>query len=313
MLSEMLSLNGRARPDALRSPEEPKVDLDARGSAGLSCPKPDAPLRSVGRWITAILHATVLCGIAGLLLWYILHVPALLRDRTFATIVAPSLVQVRSPVDGVFIATSDLPAGTHVEKGQLLGRVDAPRLESEIRAMERQLGALRRRRLRLGAPSSSPVQLAAESHAERLIDDCVERIIALESELEWLRGVEKRLRIASPTTGRIQYGVTGSTAVRTNDPLVHVWPEGGDLLVEIEAPLDVVHEIIRDGIVEARFSTAEGIVRVQSVPIVTSIRVTAGQEESGIERGEIFGFVQCRPLSIPRAVAFPGPIGTLSR
>ncbi len=90
------------------------------GKPGHQIPKPDAPLRLLGRAAIGLTHALVLCGIVGLLVWQIIAFTSRSQDG-FATIVAAPLHEVRSPIDGVFVADKHIPNGTHVSKGQSLG------------------------------------------------------------------------------------------------------------------------------------------------------------------------------------------------
>ena len=70
------------------------------------------------------------------------------------------------------------------------------------------------------------------------------------------------------------------------------------------------HELMRENHVEARFPTAHGTVEVTSRPIPGSLRVSPPQKGAGT-RKELWGFLQCRPLTIPEPIARPGSIGTL--
>ena len=273
-------------------------------------PRPDAPLRSVGRFVTALLHAGVLLGIVSLLLWYVMQIPGLTRRQAVVSVVARSHVELRSPTEGVFVAVNDLLAGTRVKKGHVLGHVRAPQLAARIDATERRLYALRCRKLLLEKPEDELDQPRSEFDLGQERRECVEKIVAAESELDRLRRIKRDLRIVSTVSGRIQYGVSGSAAVTTNETVVHVWPEGGDLVVEVRAPLKVIHELLRENHVVAQFPTAHGVLPVTSRPIPGSLRVSALEHGTGREK-ELWGFLQCRPVSIPEPVAHPGAIGTL--
>lgn len=278
--------------------------------SGSTSPGPDAPLLSIGRVVTALLHAGVLVAIAGLLLWYVMQIPDLVGRRALVSVVASGLLEIRAPTDGVFVAAEALPAGARVEAGQVLGHVWAPRLEERIAAEERRLRELLRRKLLLERPDDELDRPEADLHLDREFRECAEKIVAARSELDRLRAVERDLRIVSPVSGRIQFGLSGSRAVAENDSLVHLWPDGGDLVIEVRAPLEVIHELVRANHVEAEFPTADGPVRVTSRPIPGSLQITARENRAG-KNQELWGLVQCHPVSIPAAVAHPGAIGTL--
>ncbi len=134
----------RANPPAAK-------DLEKKAPEVQSPPKPDASLLSAGRLVIGLVHGLILLGIAGLLLWYLLTLPALLgrKNEAVATIVAPGLTELRAPVDGVFVSAAHMPNGTRVRKGQLLGHVSSPQLESDIRTAQDKLETLHRRKLLL--------------------------------------------------------------------------------------------------------------------------------------------------------------------
>ncbi len=273
-------------------------------------PKPDAPFRSAGRLVIALTHATVLCGIVGLVLWQVISFTSRSQDA-FATIVAAPLYEVRSPVDGVFVASGHMPNGTHVSKGQLLGQIRSPQLDADIQTTGRRLDGLKQRKLLLEQRGSASPHPLARPESDREFRQCAAEIMAIEAELDRLLGLQRKLRVVSPVSGQISNGgFSGSKAVETNDTMAFVWPDDGDLLVEVRAPLKAIHRLIQANQVEAQFSTAGGQALVTAQPIAGSLRVFT-LERGAAKKQELWGILQCRPLSIPESVAYPGPIGVL--
>jgi biotin carboxyl carrier protein len=283
---------------------------EENGKPGHQSPKPDAPLRSVGRTAIRLVHAVVLCGIVGLLIWQVVAFLSRSKDA-LATIVAAPLHEVRSPVDGVFVANGHMPNGTHVRKGQVLGWIRSPQLEADIQALRRKLDTLKRRNLLLEQRASESYDPLFRTGSGRESRQVVADIAAAESELGRLLRVQRQLRVVSPVTGQISNGgFSGSKAVETNDTVAYVWPDGGDLLVEVKAPLKAIHELIQANRVEARFSTVGGQAAVTARPIAGSLRVFT-LDRGAAKKKELWGILQCQPTSIPANVAYPGPIGVL--
>jgi len=289
--------------NAPSSPESPKP---------AKSPKADAPLRRVGRVTIASAHAAVLIGIVGLLLWYLITLPSILSDRQDAvvTIVAESLYEIRAPYEGEFWASEHMPNGTPVAAGAFLGEIRCEQLDADIRAAERTLQAVQQRKLLLQRRGVELAHPLGRPQSDQEFRQCVTQIVAVESELERLRQTRQKLRICSPIGGKIHDGFSGSKAVKSNDTVAYVWPDEGALLVEVKAPLKVIHELIREGRVEASFSTAGGEVPVAAEPINGALRVITLERGAG-KKKELWGVLQCRPLSIPDSVAYPGPIGVL--
>jgi len=273
-------------------------------------PKPDAPFRSAGRLAIGLTHAVVLCGIVGLVLWQVISFASRSQDA-FATIVAAPLYEVRSSVDGVFVASEHMPNGTHVSKGQLLGQICSPQLDADIQTTGRRLDGLKRRKLLLDQRGSASHHPLSRPESDREFRQCVAEIVAIEAEFDRLLGLQRKLRVISPVSGQISNGgFSGSKAVETNDTMAYVWPDDGDLLVEVRAPLKAIHRLIQADQVESQFSSVGGQVLVTAQPIAGSLRVFT-LDRGAAKKKELWGILQCRPLSIPESVAYPGPIGVL--
>jgi len=280
------------------------------GRPGRRSPKPDAPLRSAGRTVIGLTHAVVLCGIVGLLVWQVIAFASRSKDA-FATIVAAPLHEVRSPVDGLFVAHKHMPNGTHVTKGQFLGWIRSPQLDADIQRTQRKLDVLKRRKLLLEQRGSESHHPLARPESDREFRQCAAEIVAMESDLGRLLRMKRKLRAVSPVTGQISNGgFSGSKAVKTNDTVAFVWPDNGELLVEVKAPLKAIHRLIQADHVEARFSTVGGQASVTARPIAGSLRVFT-LDRGAAKKKELWGTLQCRPISIPDSVAYPGPIGVL--
>lgn len=271
-------------------------------------PKPDAPLRSAGRLLVALTHAVVLCGIVGLVLWQVIAFASRSQDA-YATIVAAPLYEVRVLVDGVFAASEHMPNGTHVSQGQLLGQVRSPQLDADIQTAQCRLDSLKRRKLLLEQRGSAMHHPLSRPESDREFRQCAAEFVAIEAEVDRLLGLQRKLRVISPVSGQISNGgFSGSKAVETNDTIAYVWPDDGDLLVEVTAPLKAIHRLIQADQVESQFSTVGGQALVTARPIAGSLRVFT-LDRGAAKKKELWGTLQCRPLSIPESVAYPGPIG----
>ncbi|MFV1981448.1 MAG: hypothetical protein ACC655_09865, partial [Rhodothermia bacterium] len=135
-------------------------------------------------------------------------------------------------------------------------------------------------------------------------------MIVVESELDRLCRLDRETHVVSPVSGRIHFGISASQSVRTNDTVAHIWPDDGELLVEVSGPLAVVHQLIRANRVEAIFPTADGNMEVIGRPLPSSLRTHLEEVGPRNER-EIWGFLQCRAVSIPQSLRVPGLIGKL--
>ncbi|MHC4176847.1 MAG: efflux RND transporter periplasmic adaptor subunit [Planctomycetota bacterium] len=274
--------------------------------SGHESPKPDTPFRFVGRLVIALAHAVVLFGIVCLLLWQV--VPLITGPKVgCAQIVAAPLHEIRAAYDGVFVAIRHMPNGTRVVEGQLLGEIRSPRLDADIKTVQGKLDALRRRKLLLEQPG--PEFRHSLYTPDREFRECAAEIDAMQSELDRLQQIRRGLRVVSPVSGQISNGgFSGSKAVETNDTVAYVWPDNGDLLVEVKAPLKAVHRLIQADRVEAEFSTVGGEAAVTARPIAGALRVFTLDRGAGRKK-ELWGILQCRPTSMPESVAYPGPIG----
>jgi len=83
--------------NAPSSPESPKP---------AKSPKADAPLRRVGRVTIASAHAAVLIGIVGLLLWYLITLPSILRACEVIRTKGLCVYRPRRGCGDVFFASS---------------------------------------------------------------------------------------------------------------------------------------------------------------------------------------------------------------
>lgn len=318
--------HGRTRVDGPQPPPAPHADpvgappgsetpqtLKIDGSQ-FPDPVPDAPYGKVGRRTTVAMHATALIFVAGFVLWFIAIAPIreainAPKKQTTVRIVGSSLEEIRAVTAGTFVAKEPLKGGATVKQGQVLGRLEARQLALDLQAQERMRMALYRRKLILEGDQLDDEDIQQRQELEREFREVALRIEELQSLLEHNRQLHKELIVHSPCDGRIQFGVSKSKAVKAHDTLAFIWPDDGALLVEVEGPIDVIHSLIRAGHVDAKFSTPDGQVAVTAEPIRQTLRTFRHAHNSA--KAELWGFVQCTPVSIPDGVRFPGPIGKL--
>jgi hypothetical protein len=276
-------------------------------------PIPDAPFRPLGKVMLRLFHLLVLFALVCLVAWILVCKPALqyLRgDRKLVTvrIIAKELQNVPAPTEGLYVGRP-LPHGVRVSAGQLLGKVLAPQLDREIAARADMLETLLQRQLLQGqswGESDSPDLQAAVEKESR---DLALRIRQTTHDLKRLQAIQKELVIRSPVNGQLHGGKNNSLTVRTHDTVAQVWPEGGDLLVEVEGPLGVINELVATDHLKARFATPAGEVTVTAKPIPCSVRPFMARPYGQEER--IWAVLQCSPLRVPAIVRYPGPIGRL--
>jgi hypothetical protein len=271
-------------------------------------PKSDAPFRSVARLFIGFIHAGVLCGIVALLISYFMSVAVTTDDKAFARIFGVNMVEIPAPLNGRFSAARHFPEGEQVEPGELLGEISAPELEEELELATQSLHKLQEEDLRRITRSGS----LADQHTDDAGPRNVRFMrIELENKIKQLRRIQSQLRVMSPVRGRIHMGLSGSKVIKANETLAYVWPEGGELRIQVEAPLTTMHKLLRKGAVKCRFSTARGEVCVTATPIPQSLRLKMNELSEDRLRGELFGFVECVPQSIPAEIRSPGLIGRL--
>jgi hypothetical protein len=287
---------------------------DRTGGEPHQGPKPDAPLTRLRRAAIGGVHLVVIAAIVGLFVWCAVKavgaLPGSEKAEAIVTLVASSLVELHSPADGVFEAAQPLLVGSHVERGQLLGTVRPRQLQESLDEARGRLEALQRQKLLLDPQGMEFEDPASGLDQRREFRQVALQLIATENELSRLRQIEQDSQIRSPVNGQIHYGLSGSRAVKATDTVAHIWPDSGDLLVEVKAPLKVIHRLIQSNRVEAVFPTAGGKVEVTARPVPGSLRTVV--EQWGPQKAtELWGVLQCTAVSIPGSVRTPGLIGRL--
>ena len=260
--------------------------------------KPDAPLTKVSRMLTAGIHASVLIGIVVFVILQLSMAATADRRASIVKVVASGNKPVSAPFDGVFHAAENLPKGTRVQKGQFLGTVESVAREDEINALRQEVSDLRKQRLMLRSVETN-------SEAYR---DVSQKLRLAKVKLETLMVAGQRQEIYSPVDGIIELGLSGSQPVKQNDSIAQIWEAGGELLIEVEGPIDVLNQVLRKQAVAAKFDTDQGSIDVAAKPIEGSLKSIEKQDGQGTE---IWGVVQCRPTSIPASLAAPGALGHL--
>ena len=280
----------------------------------LAAERPDA---APGRWdgvFRAAGHAAVLLAVVVFLLVYGVWAPlrdriAVRASRVSVMIVGGSLCDVRAPAaSGVFRAAAPLSHGARVRKGDVLGRIDSPELDRAIERTSQELRALESRRLRLDRRSAMEDQWAQEAQEAR---DLAGRVEAVAQTLAHLHAVRSQLSVRAPCGGLVQQGVPATASVAPNQFIVSIYPDGGQLLVEVTGPLDVITSLRREDRVTAAFATANGNVELLARPSRGAIR--SFRRGVSPDREETWATLQCLPTAVPAALRSPGLIGELRR
>jgi hypothetical protein len=321
------SIESIFKPQAVQSHESgnctmevQKLDVRSLPRPGIQLPrvehKADAPLTRLRRSVVMAVHALLLLSILAFIVYQIagpwLGLSPQSRRLAQATIIGDPLVEVGAPVEGRFIAERPLPNGTQVYRGALIGRVHETLTAEKLTSARRALRSLRERQLILDEQriQVTSIDQQAASSLDREVRETTFRIVELENEIDKLEKLEERLNIYSPVSGKIHFGLPASMPVKAHQTVAIIWPNEGGLLVEIEAPLETVHRVIKANRIQASFSTPIGEVPVVAIPLAASLRTFT--VETGVrERTELWGKVQCTPENIPDGARSPGLIGYL--
>ena len=276
----------------------------------LGAEAPDAAPRRLDHVVRAVAHAVVLAAVVGFVIAYCVVMPLRAQfagrlDRASVILVANPLVEVRSPdVEGVFRAERPLQHGARVCKGQVLGQIDAPKLDQDIARASISLRTLESRQLRLDHRLAAGEPTAEESREAR---EVAAQIAAASQALTQLRGVRRGLQVVAPADGIVQQGLPARLTVAPFQPIVLIYPDGGDLLVEVSGPLEVLNSMLCRGSFEAEFQSTDGAARVVATPLRGSLRYFSKALDG--RREETWATVQCVPASLPAAVRSPGLMG----
>jgi hypothetical protein len=310
----------KARRETRRMPENESRPRPAPNGAPHVFPRPvnadqpDARPRRLDTAVRASAHAVVLASVVGFVLFYCVWSPlrgrwtAAFESATVMTVADP-LTEVRAPdVTGVFRAERQLPNGTTVRKGQLLGTIDAPQVTRDLERAARELRTLQFQQL----------QFEEEDQQQRLTDSgwdreqearaIAGRVEDAISTLEQLHAVRRKLPVYAPVDGFVQHGLPSTADVAPQQKIVSVYPRGADLLIEVTAPLEALNALQQRGRVVAEFATPGGKVKVSCAPNFASLRPFKRTTGRGTE--EIWGVLQCTPTApIPDETRLPGLLG----
>jgi hypothetical protein len=279
---------------------------------GLGAEAPDAAPRRLDHVVRAVAHAVVLAAVVGFVVVYCVVMPLHAQfagrlDRASVILVANPLLEVRAPdIEGVFRAQRPLPHGAPVRKGQVLGQIDAPKLDDEIARASLNLRILEARQLRLDHRLSAGDPTADEARESRELGG---QVAAASQALAQRRGLRQALRLVAPADGVVQQGVPARLTVAPHQQVALIYPAGGDLLVEVSAPLDVLNGLLRRDSLEAEIQTTDGAVRVMATPVPGSMRHFTKTMDG--RREETWATVQCVPAHLPATVRSPGLLGKI--
>lgn len=293
-----------SRPvDAPSKPASPAAPSNPPTPPKPSTPKPDAPLTKVGRMLIAGVHAAVLLGLVLFVAVQVVRIWTAPNRRAVVTVVAPHLQEIASPVDGTFHAIRPLYKGTRVRKGEFIGTVESTVHTAEREALENRLAMLGRLRLVLGSRGASGADQG------QAIRDVCERIEAVQGQLAVLSAVEQKMRITSPVTGKIAHSRSGNSSVRKHENVASIWTEDDELLIEVEAPLDVIRRLVSEETFPVQFQHGEQRHRVSVRAMASTLQPVDGGVHA--QPNEQWAVIHCQPQQLPEAIAFPGAMGSL--
>ncbi len=278
--------------------------------------KSDARLTASRRLTTIFVHGTLLVSILAFIFYYVmgpwLGLLGLEWSAAKVTILAQSTLEVSAPVDGQFVASKVLTNGARVAKGDLLGHMQNTQTDEKLDAARQALRSMRERLLilddhRSRIEGTEPQQAAA---LVREIGESTFKVQELNSDIERLTKLQDRLVLYSAVSGIVMPPAVSNISVRANQSVARIWPDDGDLLIEVEAPAEIINQLIKANRVEARFLTSGDNVTIHAIPVGASVKHFM-VEASASKRQEIWGQLQCTPLHIPESIRHPGLIGRL--
>lgn len=280
--------------------------------ADLAAERPDAAPRRVDHVLRAAAHAAVLLATVAFVLVYCVWMPARAQfaprfELASVIVIANPLLELRAPdVTGVFRAVRPLPPGARVQKGELLGVIEVPQLDVDEQRVSLELRSLQARQLRLDQRAAFG-EMTAQEAREAL--DLAGRVEAVAQTLAHLHSVRSQLRVCAPAAGIVQQGLAATVGVVPHHAIASLYPDGGELLVEVSGPMEVLNALQRAGHVNAVFSGPDGEAEVAAIPVLSSVRHFTKSVDG--RREETWGTVQCVPEFVPAGLRSPGCIGKL--
>lgn len=307
-----------ARPPALADASM-VADEDGLGLSGkvlpLAAERPDAAQRGWDVALRAAAHTVVLLCVVVFVFVYCVWSPLAGRLRVGAefasvSVLADAPVQVRAPdVTGIFRAARPLVNGETVRRGEVLGRIESPGLETQLERAAAELASLQVQQLRLEESARTSGGAATAAGAEAL--SLYPRLAAASDEVDRLARLKRRLLVRAPAEGMVQHGLAATVDVAAGARLMEIVPRGTRSRVEVTGPLEVVNELQRRGVVVAEFTAPHGTFKTSAMPVPGSVRpflkCGPGRQE------EIWAVLQCVPLPEAEAMIVPGMIGRLCR
>lgn len=278
--------------------------------------RPDAAATPNAHRLVALIHGGVLALIVVFVGWAIIQ-PwlgsfATEKGRAKVRLVARQLVELPAPVAGRAVAVKALAHGDQVRRGQDLLRIEPRLLTEKLNSLRPALQSVVQRQLVLDDRHDQwhGIDEQVASAIDREIREASFKALELQTEIDSLEKLERQLILRSPADGMIHFGLRESFEVSAHQTAVHIFPENGELLVEVEAPLEVIHRLVKSGRVDALLSTTHGEVLVTATPAAATIK-SFTTESSTRKEPELWGVIQCVPTNVPESIRSPGLIGRL--
>jgi hypothetical protein len=278
----------------------------------LAAERPDAAQRGWDQVLRAVAHAAVLLCVVGFVAVYCVWSPLAGRlrhgaDAATVLVVADAPVEIRAPaVGGVFRASRPLAPGAAVSSGQVLGRVESATLETELARASAQLAAMQVQRLRLEEAARTGGGATTPGNELASVDA---RLAAATEEVERLVRLRGRLLVRAPADGVVPEGMAATADVAAGARIASVVPAGSTTHAEVTAPLEVLNELQRRGVVVVEFHSPGGVVTSSAVPLPGSVRHFL--KEGPGRRDEVWGVLRCAPAHTGGEL-IPGAIGRLA-
>jgi hypothetical protein len=282
-------------------------------SAGRHGPPTAAPMTRAARRALQAAHSVFMLGLvvlAGWFLWSYVLRGWQSGSETVRT-VGQRMVVVFAPVDGVFRRESRLHHGTRVSRGELVGTIESALLSDESAALEAEIQALTLALLRHDARLVPPQFLESATQGAGYHVELAIRLQRARQRLEQVQEKSARLRIHAPLDGTVYFDVADFQAVvHDHTPILQIWPDGAGVLVQIDAQLARIVELVDRGAARCRFDTPNGVEFVD-VRLLPSTLQTYFSEDPVRQRRHQWGSVKATPLNMPEDLQEPGIVGSL--
>jgi len=197
---------------------------------------------------------TLLLVVLLFLLWRHGH---MLLDSPYVRLLPAEVITLRSPIDGVF-AAAPRPSGSTVTNGEYLGRVNS---EQHAQALSQTRQLLRQLTSEVLWLDENLTQANTRQSRDQIEEQILQKVSLRESAMERRRELEtydQQCVIRSPVNGRLVSTMVLTKEVKADMEVAGIVPETNRYFLEIHAPITIAAQLLKRGVVTAKFDTPEG-------------------------------------------------------